>query len=99
MLTGNNNYESQSSDQGSNPARGLYNREWDNDALRTLLRMPPCITCKKEQASIELHDYCLWKPRSNSNSNYDRVMEQAKQALERRFCKQFMSLGVKKSIY
>ena len=35
------------------------------------LREPPCGTCMKEQASIKLQDYCLWKPRSISFKFFD----------------------------
>ena len=38
--------------------------EWDDITLRAFLHKPPCKTCKKEQASIELQEY-LWKPRLN----------------------------------
>ena len=64
--------DSQSSNLGSNHSRGLANRDLDDKALRSLVRKPPCRTCKKEQAGIKLHDYSLWKPRSNS-IQYSRV--------------------------
>ena len=39
------------------PAGGLAERECDGNALKALLREPPCETCKKDQAGIKLQYY------------------------------------------
>ena len=48
---------SQPSDPGSIPGPRLVDRECDGNALKALLRKPPCRTCKKDQASIKVQDY------------------------------------------
>ena len=48
---------SQPSDPGSIPGPRLVDRECDDNALKALLREPPCRTCKKDQAGIKVQDY------------------------------------------
>ena len=39
------------------PGWRLADRECDGNALKALLREPPCRTCKKDQAGIKVQDY------------------------------------------
>ena len=48
---------SQPSDPGSIPGPRLVDRECDDNALKALLREPPCRTCKKHPAGIKVQDY------------------------------------------
>ena len=47
----------QPSDPGSIPGPRLVDRECDDNALKALLREPPCRTCKNDQAGIKVQDY------------------------------------------
>ena len=77
--------DSQFSDLGFNPSRGLADCEWDDNALKAFLLKPSCGTCKKEQASIKLQIYRLWKPRSiNQWYNLERWIYPYKPWLQQR---------------